>query len=132
MICKDSPKSAATLARRALQGVMRDYYRVKPGRLVDEIDAAAKHMDSSLADALHALRKVGNVGAHMEADVNQIVAVDPGEAEALLQLIELMLDETYVARHAREERVEAVRKIAQEKEALRAAGAPAAKPGGKP
>lgn len=32
-----SPKASATLSRRCLQGIIRDFWQVKPGRLVDEI-----------------------------------------------------------------------------------------------
>ena len=32
LIVTDSPKASATLARRALQGIMQDFYSAKPGR----------------------------------------------------------------------------------------------------
>ena len=34
-----------------------------------------------------AVRKVGNIGAHMEKDINVIVDVDPDEAQHLIGLI---------------------------------------------
>src|SRR6266851_2009556 len=34
-----SPKASATLARRCLQGMIRDYWGVSKSRLIDEIDA---------------------------------------------------------------------------------------------
>jgi hypothetical protein len=42
---------------------------------------------------------LGNIGAHMEADVNVIVDVEAGEAKLLIGLIETLVDEWYVARH---------------------------------
>ncbi len=45
-----------------------------------------------------AVKSVGNIGAHLEQDVNLIVDVDPGEAETLLQLIHLLDIEWYVAK----------------------------------
>jgi hypothetical protein len=132
LILKDSPKASATLARRALQGIMRDFYGAKPGTLYDEITevAATGKMDAGLVKATHAVRDVGNIGAHMSKDISVIVPVEPGEAEALLGLIELLLDETYVARHSREQRVNAVLQVAADKQALRAAGGSKAPPGG--
>jgi hypothetical protein len=38
LICDLSPKASATLSRRCLQGIIRDFWGVKPGRLVDEIE----------------------------------------------------------------------------------------------
>ncbi|MCP1830281.1 hypothetical protein ACVIHH_005106 [Bradyrhizobium sp. USDA 4518] len=34
-------------------------------------------------DAIDAVRIVGNIGAHMEKDVNLIVDIEPGEAQML-------------------------------------------------
>jgi len=34
-------------------------------------------MEPELFEAIHGVRKVGNIGAHMEADTNVIVDVDP-------------------------------------------------------
>jgi hypothetical protein len=51
----------------------------------------------------------------MEKDINLIVDVDPGEAQALIELIELLFAEWYVARHSRTERLNKVKQIAAEK-----------------
>src|SRR5688572_25226431 len=80
LIADLSPKASATLSRRCLQGVIRDFWKVKAGRLVDEIDAIKDKVDSDTWDAIDAVRKVGNIGAHMEKDINVIVDVDPKEA----------------------------------------------------
>jgi len=63
---------------------------------------------------------VGNIGAHMEKDVNLIVPVDPSEAQMLVGLLELLANEWYVARNSRERRLEAVKKLAEDKKAQRA------------
>src|SRR5688572_22574107 len=103
-----SPKSAATLARRALQAILRDFYKAKPGRLVDEIKALEDRMEPELLTAIHGVRKVGNIGAHMEADINVIVEVDPDEAQLLIELVETMIEETYVHREQRRNRLQKV------------------------
>ena len=46
---------------------------------------------------------MGNIGAHMEKDVNLIVDIDPGEAQKLIKLLELLFKDWYVAQHDREE-----------------------------
>ena len=52
---------------------------------------------------LNGVRRLGNIGAHMEKDVNMIVDIDPGEAQKLVRLLELLLKDWYIARHEREE-----------------------------
>ncbi len=98
-ISDQSPKASATLARRCLQGMIRDFWGIKKNRLVDEIADLQGKIPASQWAAIDALRKIGNIGAHMEKDVNTIIDVDPGEAERLIMLIELLVDKWYVARH---------------------------------
>jgi hypothetical protein len=40
-----SPKASATLSRRALQGIIRDFWQVKAGRLMNEIAAIKAQVD---------------------------------------------------------------------------------------
>ena len=103
-----SPKASATLSRRGLQGILRDFWEIKPGRLVDEIEQFKDKVDRLTWDAIQAVRKIGNVGAHMESDINLIVDVDPDEAELLIGLVETLLREWYIARQQREERMGAI------------------------
>jgi hypothetical protein len=93
-----SPKASATLSRRCLQGIIRDFWKAKPGRLVDEIEQIKDRVDPITWDAIEAVRKLGNIGAHMEKDINVIVDVDPNEAALLIGLVETLLKEWYVAR----------------------------------
>jgi hypothetical protein len=55
----------------------------------------------------------------MEKDIDLIVPVDPGEAQALIELIEMLFDEWYVARHRRQERLATISKIGAEKEKIK-------------
>ncbi|MGL4576178.1 MAG: DUF4145 domain-containing protein [Burkholderiaceae bacterium] len=105
LIRDKSPKASATLSRRCLQGIIRDFWKVKPGRLVDEIDAIKNQVDTLTWDAIDALRKLGNIGAHMEKDINLIVDVDPNEAELLIDLVETLLRDWYVEREERKARM---------------------------
>jgi hypothetical protein len=109
-----SPKASATLARRCLQGMIRDFCGVAKGRLIDEIKELRKQLDEHTAargvthesiDAIDAVRSVGNIGAHMEKDVDLIVDIDPGEAQMLIELIEMLFEEWYSERDKRARRL---------------------------
>ena len=98
-----SPKASATLARRCLQGMIRDYWGISKRTLYDEISELREKLQPDLWMALDNLRQLGNIGAHMEADTNVIVNIDPDEAEKLIQLIELLMKEWYINRAEREQ-----------------------------
>lgn len=115
LIRDDSPKASATLARRCLQGIIRDFWEVKPGRLVDEIEAIKDKTDPLTWNAIDAVRKIGNIGAHMEKDINLIVDVDPSEAELLINLIETLIHDWYINRNEREKRLKSIVDISSKK-----------------
>lgn len=120
LILRKSPKASATLARRCLQGMIRDFWKVTGKHsLNQEIDAIKDKVPAAQWTAIDGLRKIGNVGAHMEKDINLIVDVDPDEAEKLLQLIELLMDKWYIARHDEEALYQTIVGITAEKEAAR-------------
>lgn len=112
-IIKLSPKASATLSRRCLQGMIRDFWKIKKDTLFLEVDALKEVMpDKSLWDAIDSIRKLGNIGAHMEKDVNVIVEISENEAQDLINLIELLLKEWYVSRHNRDESIKKVKLLA--------------------
>ena len=120
-----SPKASATLARRCIQGMIRDFCKIAMPTLYAEIEQLKERTEEGTAppgvslesvEATHHVREIGNIGAHMEKDINLIVDVDPGEAQALIELIELLFAEWYVAREVRQERLKKVRLIAETKE----------------
>src|SRR5206468_12920778 len=115
LIASLSPKASATLARRCLQGMIRDFWGVKPARLFDEIAAIEDKVDKEAWDAIEAVRKVGNIGAHMETDINVIVDVEPEEAKLLIGLIETLVEEWYIARHDRKSRFGKLVDLAKDK-----------------
>lgn len=115
LIVDMSPKASATLSRRCLQGVIRDFWKVKPGRLLDEIEEIKERTDPLTWDAIDSVRKVGNIGAHMEKDINVIVDVDPNEAQMLIELIETLIKDWYVGREERKNRLLTIKSIADKK-----------------
>ena len=115
-----SPNASATLSRRCLQGIIRDFWGIKAARLVDEIAKLKEKIDPTTWKAIDAVRSIGNIGAHMEKDIDLIVEVDPQEADLLVGLIEVLLQEWYVHRHEREEHMQKVISTAQAKSAAKA------------
>lgn len=111
-----SPKASATLSRRCLQGIIRDFWQIKPGRLIEEIENIKERVDPLVWEAIDSVRKVGNIGAHMEKDINLIVEVEPNEAQLLIGLIETLIREWYIARKERQKRLSEIKFLAQEKE----------------
>lgn len=98
-----SPKSSAVLCRRCLQGMIRDCWEIREGTLASQIGQLQGRISPRQWDALNSLRTLGNIGAHMEKDVNLIIDVYPAEAEMLLHLIEMLIKEWYVNRHEEQE-----------------------------
>jgi Domain of unknown function (DUF4145) len=116
LIQTKSPRASATLSRRCLQGILRDYWKVKPDTLFKEIEEIKDKVESSIWNAIDAVRKIGNIGAHMEKDISVIVEVDPDEAYLLIQLIETLLEDWYVGREERKNRVSKITAMAASKE----------------
>ncbi|WP_082547175.1 DUF4145 domain-containing protein [Rhizobium sp. Root149] len=127
-ISKLSPKASATLSRRCLQGMIRDFCGIREKSLNLEINELKKQFNEGQAprgvseesfEAIEAIRKIGNIGAHMEKDINVIVDIDPDEAELLLSLVENLFDDWYIERQRRQDRLARVTASAEAKEAAR-------------
>lgn len=110
-----SPKASATLSRRCLQGMIRDFWGIRKGTLYDEIEELQSKVNRATWDAIDATRSVGNIRAHMEKDINVIIEVEPEEADQLIWLIEFLIEEWYVNDHDRQERLKAVVAVAEAK-----------------
>jgi len=98
-----SPKSSAALTRRLLQLILRDCYSIQEKNLSLEIQKfiLIEGIPSHLSDAVDAIRNIGNLAAHPEKEINtgNIVSVEPGEAEWLLEVIENLFDFTFIQPH---------------------------------
>ncbi|WP_260997717.1 DUF4145 domain-containing protein [Thalassolituus hydrocarboniclasticus] len=110
-----SPKASATLSRRCLQGIIRDFWGCKKGRLVDEINSIQDKVDPITWQAIDSVRSIGNIGAHMEKDINLIIDVEPAEAQLLIGLIEILIKDWYVAKHERQKHLESIIGVAKQK-----------------
>lgn len=119
-----SANASAAMARRCLQGMIRDFCNVSKGTLAKEIETLKSQVNEGKGPpgvspdtlvAIDHIREIGNIGAHMEKDINLILDVEPDEAQALIDLIELLFEEWYVARQAREEKLKKLRVVANKK-----------------
>lgn len=114
-----SSKAAATLCRRALQGMVRDFWNVVKPTLHEELNAIKAKCDQGLFDALMGIKSIGNIGAHPEKDINLIIDVEPGEVEALIEVLHVLDAEWYVDRADRAARLAKVNHLSQKKAAAK-------------
>lgn len=112
-----SPKASATLSRRCLQGMIRDFWGVKEKNLHAEIQAISDKVDPDTWQAIDAIRSIGNIGAHMEKDIDLIIDVHPEEAQLLIQLIETLIKDWYINREERKARANNIIQMAAAKKA---------------
>lgn len=98
LVFSDSLKASAALGRRCLQNLLRDTTGIKSGSLDSEIHQAMKIFPHYIADAIDAVRNIGNFALHpMKSNsTGEIVNVEPGEAEWLLDVLEELFDHCYV------------------------------------
>jgi hypothetical protein len=99
-VLADSPKASAALSRRCLQIILREHAKAKPQDLSKEIDEvlASKQLPTHLAADIDAVRHIGNFAAHpiKSTSSGEIVAVEPGEAEWQLDVLEGLFDFYFV------------------------------------
>lgn len=100
MVLNDSPKASAALGRRCLQNLLREKAGVKHGNLTEEIEEILnrKELPSHLANGLDAVRQIGNFAAHpiKSEKSGEIVPIEPGEAEWILDILEGLFDFYFV------------------------------------
>lgn len=95
-----STKASAALSRRLLQSILREEFNIKASSLALEIQKfiELEGIPSHLTDAVDAVRNIGNFAAHPTKDKNtgEIVNVESGEAEWLIEVIEALFDFTFI------------------------------------
>ena len=98
--------------------MIRNFWGISKRTLKAEIDALKDEpkLDLLTWQAIDGTRQIGNIGAHMESDINLIVDVEPNEAQLLINLIELLFKDWYVSRHQREQQLTALLGVAAAKE----------------
>lgn len=108
-----SPAASAALARRCLQGLIRDYYEIETDNLYEAIKkvAALKMLPPYLVKGLDRVREIGNLAAHPKHDTELavIVRVSREEAEWTLEILEGLFKHCYVDPGEHERRTKKLR-----------------------
>jgi hypothetical protein len=65
------------------------------------------------------VRHIGNIGAHMEKDIDLIIYVEPQEASALIGLIEMLLEDWYIDRYEKQQQLQNIVKISEKKKEIK-------------
>lgn len=91
-----SAEASAAISRRCLQDLLREEAKVKPGNLADEIQQVidSGKLPTGLSESIDAIRNIGNFGTHPIKSTNtgEIVDVEEGEAEWLLDTLDGLFD----------------------------------------
>lgn len=102
-----SPKASATISRYILQMVLHEELHITKRNLEEEIREleALQMVSSKLVKMLQIFRKVANFGAHPKKNTNsgEIVEVEEGEAEIMLDLLDELFDCLFVKPKQQEE-----------------------------
>jgi hypothetical protein len=111
-----SARASAMAARRALQRIVRETCSIHKSSLRQEFLSIRDRVDPLLYNAIHNIlnlsinptqsagssANIQTVGSKLEADVNHFQDATEFEADKLLQLVELLLDQLYVERQQKE------------------------------
>lgn len=104
-----SPRASATLSRYLLQMILHEELKILKRNLEEEIAELEKvsNMPSSLIGMLQVMRKVANFGAHPKKSTHtgEIVDVELGEAEIMLELIQEVFDVLFIKPKRQEEKL---------------------------
>lgn len=115
LIADLSPKASATLLRRCLQSMIRDFWGINEKNLFLEIEKLQGKIDSDLFSAIHSMRAIANIGAHPEKDISTIIEIESEETKELIGLIEILFKEWYFEREEKKKRLEKIKTISQSK-----------------
>lgn len=116
-----SGAASAALARRCLQGMVRHFFDIPDNRKGDlgaELNFVKDRISPQTWEDIQAVRGVGDIGAHMDRNVDHIVNVEPEEAELLVTLIDQLVKAWYVEKHEAETRSSDLKALLARKRAL--------------
>ncbi|WP_077927867.1 DUF4145 domain-containing protein [Wohlfahrtiimonas populi] len=100
--------------------MIRDFYNISGKKsLHHEIEEIKDKIDPDMYEAIMSLKSIGNIGAHPEKDINLIIDVEPEEANELIALIEMLIEDWYITRYKRQERINGIKAMNDEKQAER-------------
>lgn len=95
-----SPKASAAISRRVLQNVLQNEVGIKGTNLSKQIDSFLEmpNVPSHLSKSVDAIRNIGNFAAHPNKETNtgEIVDVEPGEADWILEVLLSLFDFIFI------------------------------------
>jgi len=95
-----SPRASAAMSRRLLQAILREKFGIKKRNLADEVDEflSISGIPSYLSQEVDAIRNVGNFASHpiKNTQTGEIVEVEPGEAEWLIDVLDALFDFAFI------------------------------------
>lgn len=95
-----SPRASATLSRYLLQMMLHEELQISERNLEEEIKELEKvpNVPSELVTMLQVMRRISNFGAHPKKSThsNEIVEVEMGESEVMLELLAELFDYIFV------------------------------------
>ena len=109
-----SPNASATYARRCIQHMLRHKFKLKPGKLQNEINTLAgiaNPVNQEVIDALDGIRKLGKFKALPEDDVKVIVDISASEAKRMIDVIEILLHDWFIAPEEHNRRLAELRSL---------------------
>lgn len=119
-----SPKASATLARRCLHSILKDFCKINNKNLSRTIKQLKDQVENNTAphgvtpdiiQAIDGVREMGNIGAHMDSKDGVIVDIDPNEAGLLIKTIELLFHDFYVTQYNRQKHISQLNQTVSEK-----------------
>lgn len=99
--------------------MIRDAWGISDRSLNDEINQLKSLIPPLQWSVLDALRKLGNIGAHMEKDVNLIIDIDRDTAAKLIAAVERLIKDWYIDRHETNELYNSILSASADAEAKR-------------
>ena len=100
LVIGDSEKASAALSRRCLQNLLLEKAKTKAKNLANQIQEVidSGKLPSQLVKAIDAVRNIGNFAAHpiKSKRTGEVIEVEPGEAEWLLDTLEELFDFYFV------------------------------------
>ena len=118
LVIGDSKKASAALSRRCLQNLLREKSETKAKNLAKQIQEVidSGKLPSQLEKAIDGVRAIGNFAAHAikSQHTGEVIEVEPGEAEWLLETLEGLFDFYFIQPVKLEKKLDALNKKLEE------------------
>ena len=113
-----SPRASAVLARRCLEAMIKDFCKIKSSKnlakMIKEVEEKANTIPGiteELIEAIDRIRTRGNIAAHIQQPTNELTdSISKEDAYLLIELLEMLFQEWYIASHKRKERLSKIKK----------------------